>query len=498
MLGGNICAQLLPLHYACLLQPSVGVIKALIAAHGKALQCKDHSGRLSLHCACWRAASPDVDKVLLDNGSCCMAEDKHGRLPLHVACEFGAEVELVRLLVRALPDAIVVRDHLNRTPLTVTAHSHFYNKNQVMQVLEGGFWSASKSFEHDENDNNDATLEVEEDGPAINVNTNIINNNTSSSSSSPSLFALISHKQWKQVDARVNTTTDSNISMEVRRWVEKRDAKKVLIWKLLPIHRLCEMQPQLEVVRAIVHAYPISLTLPDHRGRLPLHSACRKGASHDVIDLLVQVEPRTALCKDKKERLPLHIAVEYNASKLVIEVLLRVAAGGAEIPDKRGRLPLHLAAKHGAGEQVIFQIFWAYRAAVLKEDNDGHTPLWYARKWYRVTESTASKQAVETLLGFLKEYFPNQFANYNRCNSNVKTSPAAVAHHKAMKLDELRSFNTEQEIGKLPSWLPSLNTSSHNIDLDDAREDNEDGVSTTERGSESDVMREVIGSRYKV
>ena len=57
-----------------------------------------------------------------------MAEDKHGRLPLHVACEFGAEVELVRLLVRALPDAIVVRDHLNRTPLTVTAYSHFYNK----------------------------------------------------------------------------------------------------------------------------------------------------------------------------------------------------------------------------------------------------------------------------------------------------------------------------------------------------------------------------------
>ena len=101
MLGGNICAQLLPLHYACLLQPSVGVIKALIAAHGKALQCKDHSGRLPLHCACWRAASPDVVKVLLDNdndnnndnsGSCCMAEDKHGRLPLHVACEFEAEV----------------------------------------------------------------------------------------------------------------------------------------------------------------------------------------------------------------------------------------------------------------------------------------------------------------------------------------------------------------------------------------------------------------------
>jgi len=78
------------------------------------------------------------------------------------------------------------------------------------------------------------------------------------------------------------------------------------------------------------------------------------------------------------------------------------------------------------------------------------------------------------------------------CKEGMLSPSAAVAHHKAMKLDELRSFNTEQKMEKLPSWLPSLNTSSHNLDcLDDAREDNEDGVSTTERGSDSDEMREV-------
>ena len=360
--GGNICARLLPLHYACLLHhhhhaaaaAHLDLVRALIGAYSKALSIKDHSGRLPLHCACWRGAHPDVIRALLGNsdgdgnsddgnGNACSEEDHHGRLPLHVACEFGADVELVRVLVRALPDAIFVRDHLDRTPLAVTAYSYFYNKHEVMQVLEGGFWSASKSFENDGNDGNDNDgLVSGEDAAAAAA---VI------ASPSPSLFTLICHKQWEKVDARVNvhvhvnvisnnsnsSTNSSSEGEEVRQWVEKRDSNKALIWKLLPLHRLCEMQPHIEVVRTIVHAYPKDLTLPDHHGRLPLHSACRKGASHDIIDLLVQVEPRTAMCKDKKERLPLHIAVEYNALKLVIEVLLRVAAGGAEISDKRGR-----------------------------------------------------------------------------------------------------------------------------------------------------------------
>lgn len=60
---------------------------------------------------------------------------------------------------------------------------------------------------------------------------------------------------------------------------------------------------------------------------------------------------------------------------------------------------------------------------------------------------------------------------------------AAEAYHQAKTLDELRSFNTEQDVKKLPSWLPSLNTSSHELE---AREDNR---STTKRGQDFD-MRE--------
>lgn len=52
--------NLLPIHKACELQPTKGIVRVLIEAYTDGLNQRDQEGRLPLHSACWKCASEDV------------------------------------------------------------------------------------------------------------------------------------------------------------------------------------------------------------------------------------------------------------------------------------------------------------------------------------------------------------------------------------------------------------------------------------------------------
>ena len=52
--------NMLPIHKACELQPTKGIVRVLIEAYKDGLNQRDQEGRLPLHSACWKCASEDV------------------------------------------------------------------------------------------------------------------------------------------------------------------------------------------------------------------------------------------------------------------------------------------------------------------------------------------------------------------------------------------------------------------------------------------------------
>jgi chromosome segregation ATPase len=69
-------------------------------------------------------------------------------------------------------------------------------------------------------------------------------------------------------------------------------------WRRLPLHEACTRHPPLDVIGALLQAYPEAATFPDHQKRLPLQVACVHGASQQVIICLLKSFPESILHRD--------------------------------------------------------------------------------------------------------------------------------------------------------------------------------------------------------
>jgi ankyrin repeat protein len=113
---GNL--RFLPLHKACVLQPPVSFIQALIDAYPEGAKSKDQDGWLPIHCACFYGAGQEiVDCLLMANPNGAHAKDDEGRMALHYASLKGATEGVVSALLRANPKAAVSKDDEGRLPI---------------------------------------------------------------------------------------------------------------------------------------------------------------------------------------------------------------------------------------------------------------------------------------------------------------------------------------------------------------------------------------------
>jgi len=95
-------------------------------SEGRVLQCCNRFGESVLHMAC-RRGSIDVVRFLVEEaGVSFRVCDDYGRSPLHDACwTREPELELVKMLVLACPDLLLLKDKRGFTPLTYVRKDHW-------------------------------------------------------------------------------------------------------------------------------------------------------------------------------------------------------------------------------------------------------------------------------------------------------------------------------------------------------------------------------------
>lgn len=134
------------------------------------------------------------------------------------------------------------------------------------------------------------------------------------------LYTFIENKHWESAIERSRTTPS-----EVRTWISRRepDDPNKIRWKLLPLHATCVFRAPLNLIEALIAAYPAAPSMMDDQGMLPIHLACRNGASRGVVMTLLNAHPNSINVKDKKGRTPLNLVENSNSQNkdVVIEAM---------------------------------------------------------------------------------------------------------------------------------------------------------------------------------
>lgn len=109
---------------------SIDTIDAVLTAHPSALLLPDTRGRLPLHIALLRSASPFVLRYILKARIQAIRQaDEDGNLPLHYACSYGTPTVALDIL-REWPKACQISNHRNRLPLHGLC-SVWFDKDEV-------------------------------------------------------------------------------------------------------------------------------------------------------------------------------------------------------------------------------------------------------------------------------------------------------------------------------------------------------------------------------
>lgn len=125
-----------------------------------------------------------------------------------------------------------------------------------------------------------------------------------------SLIDLARMQQWKAILAQP---------------IRRRDARNRDADGLYPLHWAVSGGPPVEVVQALLEAYPSAVRKRDSEGSTPLHFASCYSASNAVHNALLKLYPEAATTPDRYGRVPLYHAVEKSAGRSVLETLVQAA-----------------------------------------------------------------------------------------------------------------------------------------------------------------------------
>ena len=142
-------------------------------------------------------------------------------------------------------------------------------------------------------------------------------------------------------------------------------ARQIASWKSdysgVPLHWATLRQAPLEVVAALLKAFPEGAKEKDNYGNLPLHLATQNQAPLEVVAALLKAFPEGAKEKNSDGDLPLHYATENHAPLEVVAALLKAFPEGAKEKNIAGDLPLQQMAFSKPLFQTLSRIIWQGR-----------------------------------------------------------------------------------------------------------------------------------------
>lgn len=127
----------LPIHFACLKSAKEDIVRMLLIAYPDGACTLGANGRLPIHHACTNGTSPAVIKTLLEfNPMGSRAVDKFGMLPIHLACLQNAPVEVIRVLLLACPASVYFKTNNGNTPISCAKQiGNCENKKAIVSLL---------------------------------------------------------------------------------------------------------------------------------------------------------------------------------------------------------------------------------------------------------------------------------------------------------------------------------------------------------------------------
>jgi hypothetical protein len=151
---------------------------------------------------------------------------------------------------------------------------------------------------------------------------------------------------------------------------------------VLPIHVACSVHAPLEVIKAIVEAYPECVGATESAfKRLPIHVACQFAARAGVIEYLVEQYVASTMEADVLGRLPIHYACSNGAPLDVVRVLINANPATTIYSDLNGWMPIHVAVHFGSETAVVKEILDASPPNIVNmKTKKGNTPMCLAKK----------------------------------------------------------------------------------------------------------------------
>lgn len=182
---------------------------------------------------------------------------------------------------------------------------------------------------------------------------------------------LIHDEEWEQVIQQAK-----NHPGEVRSWSCRPGFfEGVKDSDVLPIHECVSMGAPVEVIKALVNAFPQGLAEKESAyRRLAIHIACRNAMDKDVIQYLIKSYPLGVATDDILGRVPLHYTCSNGADEQTIDMLMESCPGSTRAYDRRGWLPIHVACSVGASLHVVQIMLDAFPESAVLTTNKGSDP----------------------------------------------------------------------------------------------------------------------------
>jgi hypothetical protein len=151
-----------------------------------------------------------------------------------------------------------------------------------------------------------------------------------------SLASLIKNQNWTAVLTRIEDSPH-----EAGEDVSAMTRGGFLATRgLTPLHYACERRPPIDVVSALVAAWPEAITTRlQPGGALPLHVASTWHAPENSVKLISQAEPAACRIPDDLGNIPLHCAAFSGAAAPVVDILLRTFSKSVLARNHQGSLP---------------------------------------------------------------------------------------------------------------------------------------------------------------
>ena len=327
--------KMLPIHVAIIFNAPIKVVMALHKASPKSLSQRDDRKMLPIHLACRVVSNLSVAQFLIyKNADSLEAMDYKGRKPLDILKEYGIK-ELNSGDKRSAKNRAkliqLMEEKLNLKKKDV-AKSEAKNVEEDVDEDEENEEEEDEEEDNDDDEDDDEDEDEDDDDKTdvqdkenIRVATKSMKiqrtepveptNEVNYDTYPTVLIKLIERKLWEQTITRCN-----EVPQEAATWMsrlqevkDKKNGKESEVrWRILPIHSAIVLHAPVEVIEALVEAYPKGLQQGDDREMLPLHMAFRLGSSPETAAVLVDAYPEALKKKDSRGHTPLHILKAYR------------------------------------------------------------------------------------------------------------------------------------------------------------------------------------------